>query len=98
MGNYGDTYAQAVARRLRMAREAHLPEDRKTYEELQDELDGIAKSTLINYFLGRRAIPIPVFLELCRALGVDAGEILDEAKRDVDRAEHSEVDGEEGGG
>lgn len=82
MGEYGDTYAGAVARMLRSARTAPIPKDRKTFDDLAKEL-GLAKTTVLNYFNGIREIPVPAFVEICRALGLNPGEVLDAAQREV---------------
>lgn len=42
---------------------------------------GISLVTLSRYLNGHRDIPAPAFVDICRALGVDGGRILNEAAK-----------------
>lgn len=41
---------------------------------------GLARGTVELYLYGKRAPRVPDFLRLCAALGLDAGEVLDDAE------------------
>lgn len=76
---YGDLFNAAVATELR-AQRARV---RVTYDALVAET-GLAKSTLINYLEGRRAIPLSSFADICRALKVDQREVFTAAQQAIE--------------
>jgi transcriptional regulator with XRE-family HTH domain len=75
MGEYGDKFNMAVASELR-AQRARV---QITFDELA-ERTGLAKNTVLNYLNGKRAIPMPAFAELCRALDISQRVIFETAK------------------
>lgn len=79
MTDYGDIFAKAVAAELRAERA------RKgiTLGQLVEET-GIAQSTVQRYLNGKRDIPVPALMDLCRALGVSAGSIFDAAQNSIE--------------
>lgn len=75
MTEYGDAFNAAVAAELRA--------ERARKELSLDQLvaaSGIAKSTVQRYLGGKRDIPIPSLVELCRALDVDPRLIFERAE------------------
>lgn len=75
-------YAGAVAVQLR----AELAGSPLTATQLAVHI-GVDRVTLSRYLNGHRDIPIPVFLDIVRALGLDAGHVLDLAKQRLQRGE-----------
>lgn len=80
MGEYGDLFNAAVAAELR----AQRARARVTFDDLADGA-GISKSAALNYLNGKRDIPMPIFAEICRTLGVTRREIFDAAERSVEK-------------
>lgn len=74
-------WAAAVAVQLR----AELAASPLTAIQLAAQV-GIDRATLSKYLNGHRDIPIPVFLDIVRELGLDAGRVIDDAKRRRDRS------------
>lgn len=75
MGDIGDAFNAAVAAELR----AERARVRITIDELVNR-SGLSKSAVLNYLNGKRDIPVPSFMELCRALGVSGTVIFDRAE------------------
>lgn len=44
---------------------------------------GLAVNTLSRYLNGHRDIPVSAFLQICSALGVDPGALLNKAAKDL---------------
>lgn len=76
MGNYGDAFNAAVAEELRAQRA-------RTKQTIQDLVDatGLSKSAVLNYLNGKRDIPVPMLVELCRALDVSPRVIFENAEK-----------------
>ena len=74
MTEYGDQFNAAVAAELRAER-ARVG---ISYDALV-ETTGIAKSSVQRYLGGKRDIPVPALLDLCRGLGVSPRVIFDRA-------------------
>lgn len=74
MTDYGTAYAGAVAAELR----AERGRTQITVASIVTAT-GLSKSAVINYLNGKRDIPIPALMDICRALGVDARAIFDRA-------------------
>ena len=81
MGEYGDAFNDAVATELR-AQRARV---RIIFDDLAEQT-GLAKTTVLNYFHGRREIPMPAFAEICRALGVERSAIFDAATKALEKS------------
>lgn len=81
MGGYGDAFNDAVATELR-AQRARV---RITFDDLAEQT-GLAKTTVLNYFHGRREIPMVAFAEICRALGVERSAIFDAAIKALEKS------------
>lgn len=77
--DYGLAFAQAVAAELRAER-SRL---RVSFPDLA-ERTGIPRNTLLRYLNGQRDIPMPAFGRIARALGIDAGEMLDAIQTRLD--------------
>ncbi|KQR90985.1 MAG: helix-turn-helix transcriptional regulator [Microbacterium ginsengisoli] len=75
-------WAAAVAVQLR----AELAASPLTAIQLAAQV-GIDRATLSKYLNGHRDIPIPVFLDIVRELNLDAGRVIDDAKRRRDRSQ-----------
>lgn len=75
MGNYGDAFNSAVAAELR----AQRARGKKTIDEVVQQ-SGISKSAVLNYMNGKRDVPLPALVELCRVLGVSPQTIFDRAE------------------
>ena len=75
MGTYGDRFNDAVAAELR-AQRARV---NVTVAEMQ-EATGFAKTTVLNYLNGKRAIPAPALMELARSVKSSAKAIVDAAE------------------
>lgn len=80
MGNYGDQFNSAVAAELR----AERGRKQVTIDALVN-LTGLSKSAVLNYMNGKRDIPTPAFVELCRALGVSPRLIFERAEETVEQ-------------
>lgn len=76
---YGDRFNLAVAAELR----AQRGRTKITFDELVDAT-GLAKTTVLNYFNGKRDIPMPAFADICRALGITQHEIFIAAEKTVE--------------
>lgn len=74
MTEYGDRFAAAVAEELR-AQKARVG---KTNDEIGEEV-GVSPVTVLRYLKGQRQIPVDVLGDLCKALGADAGIIMQTA-------------------
>ena len=79
---YGDLFNAAVATELR-AQRARV---RITYDALVVET-GLAKTTLINYLEGRRAIPLTAFADICRALRIDQRDVFTAAEHSIEQGD-----------
>lgn len=79
MTEYGDRFNEAVAAELR----AERARKGSTYAEII-EATGIAQSTLQRYLKGERDIPVPAYMDLCRALQVDPRLIFERAEKAVE--------------
>lgn len=80
MGNYGDQFNSAVAAELR----AERGRKKVTIDGLV-ALSGLSKSSVMNYLNGKRDIPTPAFVELCRALGVSPRLVFERAEEAVEQ-------------
>lgn len=47
------------------------------------EQSGLAVNTLSRYLNGHRDIPVSAFMQICQALELDPGTVLDEAAKDL---------------
>lgn len=47
------------------------------------EKSGLAVNTLSRYLNGHRDIPVSAFMQICQALGVDPGALLNKAAKDL---------------
>ena len=79
MENTGDAFNAAVAAELR----AQRGRIQKTVDTLVRET-GLSKSAVLNYLNDKRDIPVPALYALCRALGINPGEIIDLAERAIE--------------
>ena len=70
MTEYGDQFAKAIAEELR----AQKARTGKTNDEIAEAV-GVSPVTVLRYLRGQRQIPIDVFGDLCKALGVSAASI-----------------------
>ena len=75
MGTYGDEFNNAVAAELR----AERARKQITFDALAAKTE-LSKSAVLNYFNGKRDIPTPAFVELCRALDVSPRIIFERAE------------------
>lgn len=78
MGEYGDTFNEAIAAELR-AQRARL---QISIDELAART-GFAKTTVINYMNNKRQIPVPAFTELCRALNIVPAVVFEAAQKAI---------------
>lgn len=78
MGNYGEAFNTAVAAELR----AERGRKQITIDSLTTATE-LSKSAVLNYLNGKRDIPTPAFVELCRALGVSPRLIFERAEETV---------------
>ncbi|WP_373459519.1 helix-turn-helix domain-containing protein [Microbacterium sp. SORGH_AS_0862] len=78
MASYAARFNAAVAAELRGERGAQ----QITVEALAEKA-GMVKGTLLRYLNGKRDIPVPALAEICQALGVDPGDVLDKASARV---------------
>lgn len=74
-----DPFTPILARTLR---HAHL-DSGMTRKALAEEV-GMGINTVTRYLEGQRPIPADYFFRMCRAMGVSAGAILEEAERALD--------------
>jgi transcriptional regulator with XRE-family HTH domain len=75
MGNYGAEIQTAIAEELRSERAVQ----RITMDEVAERA-GMVKITLHRYMHGDRDIPVKALADICRALNVPMGEIIDRAE------------------
>lgn len=75
MGNYGSDIQSAIADELRSERAIQ----RVTMDDLADRA-GMVKITMHRYMQGNRDIPVKALADICRALNVSMGEIIDRAE------------------
>lgn len=75
MGNYGVDIQAAIADELRSERAIQ----RMTMDELAESA-GMVKITMHRYMQGNRDIPVKALADICRALNVSMGEIIDRAE------------------
>lgn len=80
MGTYGDAFNAAVAAELR----AQRGRVQKTVDALVQET-GLSKSAVLNYLNGKRDIPTPALVEICRALAVTPQAIFIAAENAVQK-------------
>lgn len=80
MGTYGDAFNAAVAAELR----AQRGRVKVTVDALVNAT-GLSKSAMLNYLNGRRDIPTPALVEICRALGVTPQAIFIAAENAVEQ-------------
>lgn len=80
MGTYGDAFNAAVAAELR----AERGRKKITIDSLV-VASGLSKSAVLNYLNGKRDIPTPAFVELCRALGITGRLIFERAEQSVEQ-------------
>ena len=80
MTEYGEQFNAAVAAELRAER-ARVG---TSYDELV-RLSGLAKSSVQRYLSGKRDIPLPALLDLCRALNISPRVIFDRAYESVEQ-------------
>jgi transcriptional regulator with XRE-family HTH domain len=79
MGNYGEDIQDAVAAQIR-AEMAAL-----TWKQPDlAEKTGLSTSSLHRYLNGQRDIPLPVFAEISKALGLSPFELAARAQRRLD--------------
>ncbi len=71
MGNYGTEVNDALAAELR----AERARQKITVAKLVGD-SGISKSAILNYLNGKREIPVPAFMEMCRALNANPRTVL----------------------
>lgn len=70
-----DELTVKIATELRVARE-RMTGTRLTNQEISKRV-GVSAMAVGRYMDGSRAIPVPTFMLICEALGVNAGSILD---------------------
>lgn len=80
MGSYGDRFNAAVAAELR-AQRARI---QITFDRIVMET-GLSKSAVLNYFHGKRDIPLPALAEICRVMDVTQRAIFEAAERAVEQ-------------
>lgn len=76
MGNYGTEIQKAIAVQIKAEMAA---KDWKQADLVK--ATGIVNSTLSRYLAGGRDIPLPVFVDICHALGLPIGELIARAQR-----------------
>jgi len=81
-GSTAGPFDKAVAAALRSA----IGERFMTQTEVAARA-GVAPRTLARYFMGTSPIPVTKLVEISKAIGVSAGDILDAAQVIADRAE-----------
>lgn len=74
-----DELTVKIATELRVARE-RMAGPRPTNAEIS-KTAGVSAMAVGRYMDGSRAIPVPTFMLICQALGVNAGSILDAAMK-----------------
>jgi transcriptional regulator with XRE-family HTH domain len=76
MGNYGTDIQAAIATQIKAEMAA------KDWKQADlAKAAGIAHNTLSRYLNAGRDIPLPVFLDLCQALGLPINELIARANR-----------------
>ena len=78
MTEYGDTFNEAVAAELR----AERGRVQVTIAEIITAT-GLSKTAVLNYLGGKRSIPVPALIDICRALNVDSRVIFDRAEQSI---------------
>ena len=78
MSEYADAFNEAVAAELR----AQRGRQQITINEIVTTT-GLSKSAVLNYMNGKRDIPVPALMDICRALGISAGVIFDRAEQAI---------------
>jgi len=79
MGNYGTEIQKAIAVQIKAEMAA---KDWKQADLVK--ATGIVNSTLSRYLSAGRDIPLPVFVDICQALGLSIGELVARAQRRLD--------------
>jgi DNA-binding Xre family transcriptional regulator len=79
MGNYGTDIQSAIAIQVK----AEMAAKDWKQSDLAN-VSGIPTSTLHRYLSGSRDIPLPVFVDICQALGLSITELVARAQRRLD--------------
>lgn len=79
MGNYGTEIQQAIAVQIK----AEMAASGLKQADLI-KATGIVGSTLSRYLNAGRDIPLPVFVDICQALGLPINELVARAQRRLD--------------
>lgn len=76
MGNYGTEIQKAIAIQIKAEMAA------KDWKQADlSKATGIVGSTLSRYLSAGRDIPLPVFVDICQALGLSMNELIARAQR-----------------
>ena len=76
MGKYGESIQKAIAIQIKAEMAA------KDWKQADlSKATGIVGSTLSRYLSAGRDIPLPVFVDICEALGLPIGELIARANR-----------------
>jgi len=76
MGNYGTEIQKAIASQIKAEMAA-----RDWKQADLSKATGLVGSTLSRYLTAGRDIPLPVFVDICQALGLPMGELIARANR-----------------
>lgn len=79
MANYGESIQSAIAIQIK----AEMAAQDWKQSDLANA-SGIPTSTLHRYLAGARDIPLPVFVDICQALGLSITELVARAQRRLD--------------
>lgn len=89
MGNYGADIQTAIAEELRAERAVQ----RITLDQMAEDA-GMVKITMRRYIQGERDIPVKALAEICRALNVPMGEVIDRAEQRLAAKQSKQTDTE----
>ncbi|MCI1979268.1 MAG: helix-turn-helix transcriptional regulator [Bifidobacteriaceae bacterium] len=85
MSNYSELFEKAIAAEMR----AQKARKNMTEAEIADRI-GVHRVSISRYLSGARPLPLGIFADLCRVLGMDAFEVVNiaeiQAKKDVSGA------------
>lgn len=78
MSIYGVRFAKAIAKQLQEQKQ----KAGKTNQDIAD-VTGTSPVTVLRYLKGQRTMPIDVFADICKALNINPGDVLDKAASDA---------------